>query len=133
MIIAIPIEIVSRDFGYAVINVDVTKMVIMSARAKYRNLNAIDIGLVDLENCTKFVNKRGRKSKGIATVGSITNVIRAMAAVGSPRPRNPFTMPEIKNVIIKKTIINGSVVGSIKERNCVKALRSTSNVSCKSS
>ena len=44
-------------------------------------------------------------------MGSIIKVKNAMAAAGKPKPRKPFTIPEIKNIVIKKRTIGRSVVG----------------------
>ena len=54
--------------------------------------------------------------RDIAPAGSITRVNNAITAAGNPNPKNPFTMPEIKNVIMIHIIINGSVDGNKKSR-----------------
>ena len=54
--------------------------------------------------------------RDIAPAGSITRVNNAITAAGSPIPKNPFTMPAIKKVIIIHKIINGSVDGNKKSK-----------------
>ena len=46
------------------------------------------------------MKKRGKKIIEIASAGSIIKVSKAMTAAGNPNPKNPFTIPAIKKVII---------------------------------
>ena len=48
-------------------------------------------------------------NRAIALVGSITNVKSAIAEVGSPMPRNPFTVPadrKIKNKMVNNQMFS---------------------------
>ena len=58
------------------------------------------------------MKKRGKKIREIASAGSMTKVNKAITAAGSPRPRNPLTIPETKKVIIINMIIRGSEEGN---------------------
>ena len=92
---AMPIEIVIRALGYDLINIDVTKIVIINAIAQY--LYSIITCLLFLErrNWRAFVNIIGTIIKAIASNGLINNVNNAIAAAGSPIPKKPFTTPAI--------------------------------------
>ena len=50
----------------------------------------------------------------IASAGSIIRVSNAITAAGRPSPRNPFTIPATKKVIIIKITIDGSDDGKKK-------------------
>ena len=100
------------------------KMVTINAIAKSQNSRALSKGFGDLENCARLVNSSGRNNKGIAFTGSIIKVKKAMAAAGRPKPRKPFTIPEIKNMLIIKTTIGISVVGKKLDMIVVKNMLS---------
>ena len=52
----------------------------------------------------------------IASEGSIMRVSNAITAAGRPSPKNPFTIPAIKKVIIIKVTIDGSDDGRKKRK-----------------
>ena len=63
-----------------------------------------------------MVNKSGKKMIEIASAGSMRRVSNAITAAGKPRPKNPFTIPAIKKVIIMKPTIDGSDDGNKKRK-----------------
>lgn len=70
------------------------------------------------------MTKIGIVSKGIAAVGSITSVSRAITVVGSPIPRNPLMIPATRKVDIKKKSMNGFAAGKKRSRYsiCLRAV-----------
>jgi len=97
-------------------NIEVIKILIIIDMEKYLYVIATLKGFGDRIYWAKFVTKIGIVSKGIAAVGSITRVSKAITVVGSPIPRNPLIVPAVRNVNIKKNMIKGSEVGRNKLR-----------------
>jgi len=92
---AMPIEIVIRALGYDLINIDVTKIVIINAIAQYLYSSITCLLFLERRNWRAFVNIIGTIIKAIASKGLMNNVNNAIAAAGSPIPKKPFTTPAI--------------------------------------
>ncbi len=67
-------------------------------KPKYFKSLAVCNGSGALKYCAKLVKIIGITIIGIASIGSITKVSKAIAAEGNPIPTKPLTTPEIKNV-----------------------------------
>ena len=116
------ISMVNKYWRYEVINIEVIKILIIIDSEKYLYVIATLKGFGDRMYWAKFVTNIGIVSKGIAAVGSITSVSRAITVVGNPIPRNPFTIPATRNVDIKNTSIAGFVAGKNRFRYSVSNL-----------
>jgi hypothetical protein len=88
-----PMEIVIRALGYDLINMDVTKIVTISATAQYLYSSITFFLFSERRNWRALVNIIGTIIKAIASKGLINNVNNAIAAAGSPIPKKPFTTP----------------------------------------
>ncbi len=64
--------------------------------AKYLYFSAVWRRDSERKNCIMFAKMIGRTIREIAVFGSIKIVNRAIAAAGSPIPKNPLMMPEHK-------------------------------------
>jgi len=90
---AMPMEIVIRALGYDLINMDVTKIVTISATAQYLYSSITFFLFSERRNWRALVNIIGTIIKAIASKGLINYVNNAIAAAGSPIPKKPFTTP----------------------------------------
>ena len=90
-----PIETVIRALGYDLINIDVTKILTISAAAQCLYSITVCFLFSERRNWRALVNIIGTIIKAMASNGLINNVSNAIAAAGSPIPKKPFTAPAI--------------------------------------
>jgi hypothetical protein len=101
---AMPIATVSNAVGYDVMNIDVTKMDTIIAKANSQYSRAMSNLLGAWANCSALVAKIDNHNSGIASVGGITSVRNAIEAAGKPMPRNPFTIAANRNIPIRISV-----------------------------
>ena len=77
---------------------EVIKMLSTMARANIQYFLAMGRGFSHRPYCITLVKIMGNVSSEMAMVGSITNVKKAIAAAGSPMPKNPFMIPENRKI-----------------------------------
>ena len=77
---------------------EVIKMLITMARANIQYFLAMGRGFSQREYCIILVKIIGNVRREMAMVGSITNVKKAIAAAGSPMPKNPLIIPANRKI-----------------------------------
>ena len=92
---------------------EVIKILSTMARANIQYFLAMDRGFSQRAYCIILVKTMGNVSSEMAMVGSITNVKKAIAAAGSPMPKNPLIIPANRNMAITATVVAISCDGKI--------------------
>ena len=83
------------------------------ARANIQYFLAMGRGFSQREYCIILVKIMGNVSSEMAMVGSITNVKKAIAAAGSPMPKNPLITPANTKIANTASVVAISCDGKI--------------------
>ena len=83
------------------------------ARANIQYFLAMVRGFSQRAYCIILVKIMGNVSNEMAMVGSITNVKKAIAAAGSPMPKNPLIIPANRKIANTATVMAISCDGKM--------------------
>ena len=92
---------------------EVIKMLSTMARANIQYFLAMGRGFAHLAYCIILVKIMGNVSSEMAMVGSMTNVKKAIAAAGSPMPKNPLIIPANRKIANTARVMAISCDGKI--------------------